>query len=219
MNITTIQNFIYNRIKNSSFFNTVAVLNTNKGVTENDVLTALNSSLYTNNKAGVCVIVLDPVKEIKSPNLPNPTYDVTFTIRTIVDPVINSDTTYGANKDVQLISLELDRLLHHTRILEGLLFASGSEPTQFDDGKIMIENTYTIANSSIPVQAKVKTPTISYNTLDGKATLSCITDGVAIYYSTDGSYPSTLYSAPFTASSGVIAFATKANMRDSDITT
>lgn len=72
---------------------------------------------------------------------------------------------------------------------------------------------------------KVATPTFSYNNL--KLTISTATEGATIYYTTDGSTPSTtnanaqVYSAPisFSSNTTVKAIAVKADFNNSDVAT
>jgi hypothetical protein len=216
MNIAQVQNFIYNRIKNAQYFNDITVLNTSNGVTENDVLTSLSTFLPSGGKSGLCIIILPAIKQFKNPNIPTPTYDVNFIVRVMEDPKVNTDPTYGCNKDVQEVSMEVDKILHQTRILNNLLVADSSEPSIFEDGKIMIDSTFKVSSSKIPVDAKVAAPTITKGDLN-LITITCTTSGASIYYSIDESYPTILYTTPFTSTTDVIAIATKTDMRSSDI--
>ena len=67
-------------------------------------------------------------------------------------------------------------------------------------------------------------PVITYNSANGEVTMSSVTDGATIYYTTDGSDPttsSTLYSSAFTVSSTTVikAIAVKAGLANSSLAT
>lgn len=75
-----------------------------------------------------------------------------------------------------------------------------------------------------PFVAKVETPSITFDPSTNQVSISCGTDGAAIYYTTDNTDPtssSTLYTAPIKLVSGnsftVKAIAIKSDMDDSEI--
>lgn len=75
-----------------------------------------------------------------------------------------------------------------------------------------------------PFAAKVATPVISFDSSTNQVSISCDTDGAAIYYTTDNTNPtssSTLYASPIQLTSGdsftVKAIAIKSGMNNSEI--
>lgn len=75
-----------------------------------------------------------------------------------------------------------------------------------------------------PFAAKVATPVITFDSSTNQVSISCDTDGAAIYYTTDNTAPSsssTLYASPIQLSSGdsftVKAIAIKSGMNNSEI--
>jgi hypothetical protein len=218
--LDNLQDYIYGRLTASYYFADITVLNARNGITESEIEQALGTLTAKNNKMGVCVIVLPVIREVIQPNHPGPQYELLASVRILEDPVANNDTTYGTQKSAQKISLEIDKLLHHCRIIDNLvLYASKSEPLQFEDGKNAVDCIYS-ARGALQPTAKVATPSITINVT---ATLTCATASASIYYTTDDSYPSaqnptaTLYTAPFNfAGDYITAVAYKTNLQPSD---
>jgi hypothetical protein len=155
------------------------------------------------------------------------------TVDKVATPVITSSDVTGG-KQISITCTTNSATIHYT--------TDGSTPTAAStlySGAFTLTSSTTIqaiafkvdfidsavANFAVTV-SKVVTPTISSNEVSGgkQITLSSATAGSTIYYTTDGSTPtteSTLYSAPFTVTSNATckAMASKGGYIDSEVAT
>ncbi|MBQ6098007.1 MAG: chitobiase/beta-hexosaminidase C-terminal domain-containing protein, partial [Bacteroidales bacterium] len=80
----------------------------------------------------------------------------------------------------------------------------------------------TAVTKTITLKARCQTPTFSFSNTNNQVTISTLTGGATIYYTTDGSEPTTssnVYSAPFTQSTAatIRAIAVKSGTSDSEV--
>lgn len=179
-------------------------------------------------KAGASAQVLMPASDQLDPNVGGPRLDVLLTVRIQELVVINMGPS-GTLKTAEEIAERVIQLGHHFIPAGGnmLLFAD-MVPTDAFDPKVTIDVTFRVQSGLVSLP-KVARPVIAPATgaAPQSVTLTCATPGAAIYYTTDGSYPSsanetaTLYTAPFTQATAatIRAAASLANYQQSDVTT
>lgn len=205
----------------------VAVLLQRKGVTESDVESAL--SVFNDRgtgKLGAAVIVLMPSLTPQSPNLPSAEYDVRITVQVIEMPLVNLGDT-GSGISAEQLAQRVRQLFQVFSNGYGSSFTfAGMEPIAVSAGQISYGVSFTRLAGD-PFDGKVATPAIEGDSDDAPATvtITCGTAGAAIYYTTDGSYPSsqntaaTLYTVPFAQADAttIRASAEKADLLSSNI--
>lgn len=194
------------------YFADVAIILQRKGVTEKEIQQRLSVRNARSGKIGACVLVLIPGADVVDPNLPGPRLGLVQSFVVLVHPTIN-DGDLGTGKDPEDIAEKLLQLFHHARLSGGAVLTGGANaivPNDSFDGLIGQQvNLNTFGGPAAP--SKVGTPTIAAdnsNTSPCTVTMACGTVGAVIWYTTDGSYPSSenplalVYSAPFTQPTG-----------------
>jgi hypothetical protein len=208
------------------YFSQIATFVQHKGVTENDIQTALAVLNQNGGKLGACVIVLMPVI------VPDPKdgigieYFIQETLQVIEQPIFNLGPT-GTQKNAEEIAEYLRGLLRvFTTGLGGTYVFDGMEPIPRDAGQISYGVKFKrLSRDARP--AKVATPILSSNSPSAPAnvTITCATAGAGIWYTLDGTYPSSVnpsathYTAPFNQGSActVRAAAEYAGLQQSNI--
>lgn len=223
------QEDFFERLKADPFFSDVTVLLQRKGVTDSDVDEALSVLNEKAGKIGACAIVLLPSQSPEDPNVPGPRYQIIQTVQIIEQPLFNLGDT-GTGKSAEQISQRVRQILHHfSNGYGGTYNFAGLEPIAADAGKISYGVKFSRAGGDAAI-AKATLPTISTTPAVGPATgwditLTCATLGAAIWYTTDGSYPSSananahLYGAPFNQATAATlrAAAEKSGMQQSNV--
>jgi len=214
-NLDKLQRMMADRLRADSFFADIAILEERKGVTSDDVLTALSTMNERNGKLGACVMVRMAMREARSPDLPSPEHRVTLPVAVFETPLFNRAEPQGTLKTADLISQHVERVLHgfQAHDLSASLHTEGTIPDNYQDGtlELVVNFSTQTFGQYLPV---VSMPRIEVSA--GEATLTSNTAGASIYYTLDGSYPGTdasLYSVPFSVNAGqtVRAVAYKAN--------
>jgi len=211
------QDDIYARLLADPFFKAgVPVLERRKGITESDVQAALSTMNQANGMVGSVAIVLMPVLSGQDPNAPGPRYTVRYTVQVIDYPVIRRQSKGGTGMSAELICDRVREILHLLNFGRGQTLAFDRlEPTQEPAGMVGYGVTFRRIGTDAP---PVGCAAVGISPLSGgvnpilpgpqTVTLTCATAGAAIWYTLDGSYPSsvnpnaTLYAAPFVAPPG-----------------
>jgi len=215
------------RLQADPYFTDIAVLIQRKGVTDSDIDVALSVLNERTGKIGACVVLLMPALAPESPNVPGPLYRIITTVQVIEQPLFNLGDT-GTGKSAEQIAQRVRMLLHHfsngygaTYVFDGLL------PLGADAGKISygVKFSRQAGDSASP---KVAALTISATDTKAPATvqITSATAGATIWYTTDGSYPSSAnanahtYGAPFPQATAatIRAAAEKAGLQQSNVT-
>lgn len=200
------QEDILYRLLGDSYFADITVEKQRDGVIAADITKKLSVFNAKGGKVGVYVLVLMP--DLAPPSgregAPGPEYIVRPGVQIWESPTINLGSQ-GTGKSAEAIATRVRQLLHlfDPGARSTYTFAS-MEPAEAPKGQLSY--VVTIARSARDERLpKVATPTI---TLAGAlpavtVTLACATGGASIYYTTDGTPPSsanaaaTPYTAPF----------------------
>lgn len=179
---------------------------------------------YRNGKTGACIIIADmAVSGMESNNTPTPVMEVAFLIECLEDVLINAGadgTGINAGQLAARVTQSL-HLLHVDDRFSGLALDKNEgivEIAMKQKGQRGWSLRFVAGSSSFAKVASVQSVTATFAA--GAITLLCATSGASIYYTTDGSYPSsanpaaTLYVTPVTLASGTLvrAAAEKADM-------
>lgn len=214
------------------FVDTVKVFSQRKGITENDVMTALGAVNQQGTKSGLVAIVLIPSLIPESPNAPGPYYFTRYPIQVIDWPVMRRNATTGAGMSAETLAERIRMIVHFWGTGRGqALVFDGMEPAPQDDPTKVSYILYfkKLGGDKAPVKCATVGITPASGAAPQTVTLTCATASAAIYYSTDGTYPSSqaaaatpatsfLYSAPFSVATAatVRAAAEKTNLQQGD---
>lgn len=199
-----------------SFVNTVKVFAQRRGITENDVMTALGATNQQGQKTGLVAIVLMPKLTTDATAAPGPRYFTRYAVQVIDWPLMRR-VAGGAGISAESIAERIRIILHYFAFGRGqTIVFDGMEPALLED---QTQVSYILYFKRLSVDnpgSKVVAPTISpkEGAVPQVVTLSGQTAGAAAYYTTDDSYPSsqnptaTLYSGPITISSACTLRAT-----------
>lgn len=184
---------------------------------------------YKDNKAGAAVIISVPIPEAIDEELPGPQLEPVIRARVIENPLVNMGEL-GTKLSAEQICLNLLHSLHHwdPGTGNGPLRAEKKpmEPVENYPGKVVYDCLLRTRHGLDPA-IKVATPIVTQNSALPTAgvTMSCLTPGASIYYTTDGSLPwpgneaASLYQNSFELAEAVTlrAAAYKAGVQGSDI--
>lgn len=227
---------LYGRLLAAPALAEVKVLFQRKGVTDNDVLTAL--SVFNEGdtgKLGCCCIVLMPALTLSSRNdggkpyseAPGPRYFIDLVVQVIEMPLISLGDG-GVGLSAEQVAQFVRTIGHHfANGFGGTYTFAGMEPIPVSDGQVSYGVHFTRMAGDAH-QPKVAAPSItsdSGGSAPGNVTITCATLGAAIWFTTDGSYPSGKnpaaleYSGPFVQATAatIRAAAEAADFQQSDI--
>jgi hypothetical protein len=211
------QDDIVQRLVTDPFFQqAVPVLEQRKGITESDVQIALSTANQQNGSIGTCAIVLMPRLAGQDPNAPGPRYTTRYPVQVIDWPLVRRQSTGGSQVSAEQICDRVRQIIHGFNMGRGqMVYFDKLEPVAIDDGKISYIVTFKKLGSDFP---PISCAAVGISPLSGGVspslpgpvlvTLTCATSGASIYYTIDGTYPSSegdtavLYSGPFTAPAG-----------------
>lgn len=210
------------------FADTVKVFSQRKGITENDVMTALGAVNSINGLAGLVAIVLMPAIIPDAPDAPGPRYVVRYPIQVIDWPTMRR-VSGGSMISAETIAQRIRQVIHGTQFGRGqALYFDGIESAPMRDQSQVSYIIYFRRLGNDPQLARpgnvVFTPASGVAPLS--IVLSCNTPDVDIWYTIDGSYPgpknetAILYTGPFTldAAATVRASAWKTLFQQGDVT-
>lgn len=206
----------------------VEILLQRKGVTESDIETALSvlNSRVEGGKIGACVIIIMPSLTPVSEDVPGPLYSINMVVQVIEQPMFNTGAT-GTNLTAEQLAQKVRMLFQHFSNGQGGTYAfAGMEPIAVAEGQISYGVRFQRQAGDTAAQI-VTMPSISSTgpAAPATVTITCATAAAAIYYTTDGSYPSsaneaaTLYAAPFVQATAatIRAAAEKTGLQQSNV--
>lgn len=188
----------------------------------NQTLTGLR---FQGGKCGVAVIVMIPTADSTEPDAPGPRLTFIPVVRVQEFPPINMGPS-GTGKTAEEVALYVLQMLHQFNFGNNNVLVTASDaltPSDAFDPKLTIDCKF---NQYSGLQRAAKVATVLISPRSGShsqsVTMTCDTAGAAIYYTTNGDYPTdadTLYTAPFTpAAAGTIrAAAIKTDYMQSDV--
>ena len=205
----------------------VPVFSQRKGITENDIQTKLGPLNSKNGQVGLVLIVLMPKLVATEANTPGAMYASRYGIQIIDWPAVRRMASGGSQISAETMAERVRNLLNFSSFGRGQsLFFDGMEPApQADETRISYIVYFRKLGADTWIQ---KAATVAISPQSGAApqtvTLTCATGGAAIYYTTDGTYPSsgnttaTLYSGAIsvTTASTLRAAAELTNYQQSD---
>ena len=188
-----------------------------RGITESDIMTALGA--VQGAKPGLVAIVLMPRLTPDAPGSPGPRYFTRYPVQVIDWPVMRRQAAGGLS--AESLCERIRQILHYQSFGRGqVLTFDGMEPAPMANETQVSYLLYFRRLGMDTPPAKCATCGISPNGGGSPqtVTLACAQPaGAAIYYSTDGSYPSALAAAatpptstPYTAP---FSFATPGTLR------
>jgi hypothetical protein len=181
---------------------------------QDQINSALGALTSQNSKAGLCATVLMPLLTTERPDLPGPYLHLSCTIRIHENVIVNMGAN-GTQIPCEDAAIAAAQTLHlwTPGATAGILRVAPDTitPNSSFEGKV----TYDVLIESdldLPTLTKEFQPFISVT--DGLISIACADPDAAIYYTTDGTLPwpgndtysstATLYTAPFSASSGTL---------------
>jgi hypothetical protein len=158
------------------------------------------------SKQGLVIVTLLPEVTTAEENLPGPPLLVRCEIR-VLENVLANRSSIGTGQRSSQAALAILGALHHHSLGSHALYAEKNpiEPVEVKPGHV--SHAITLFARSNGLQGPGKCAAVDVAMSEGGVTtlttLTTLTAGAAIYYTTDGSYPSatsgTLYTAPFAA--------------------
>ena len=168
---------------------------------------ALACSVRKAGKGGAAVQFLMPIGDNERPNVEGPQLRFVYTIRVQEDPVANFGPN-GTQKTAEEIALKVLQLFHLVMFNGGNCLAADAAtftPSSQSPGRITYD-VRLVSQGTLARPLRVARPVLSVTSgaAPQSVTLTCGTAGARIFYTTDGSYPSsvnlnaTRYTAAFT---------------------
>lgn len=194
----------------SYFIAGIPVLIQRRGITESDVQIKISTANSQNGKIGSVAIVLMPTLTGDAPNSPGPRYWVTYPIQVIDWPSVRRSSPGGSGDSAEEICDRIRQIIHGISFRPGNSISFSSlKPVDVKDGQISyILYFKRLGFDKPPVDCAAVGISPASGTGPLTVTLTCQTAGAAIYYTVDGTYPSSvnptsqLYSGPFVAPQG-----------------
>lgn len=193
------------RLTLDSFTGQTTVFSQRKGITENDIQTRLGALNQKNGLVGLVLIVLMPTLSSDPSNTPAPMYFTRYSVQVIDWPALRRTAT-GVRISAETMAERVRQILHFSSFGRGQsLFFDGMEPLAMQDPNQISYVVHFKKKGADTAVAKVNGVAISplTGTAPQTLTMTCSTVGALIWYTVDGSYPSSLnptavqYTAPF----------------------
>lgn len=149
-----------------------------------------------NGKAGLLIVVMMSEGEVPSPNGPGPALELVQVVRVIENPMINEGTD-GTGLTVEEVStLVLSALHQWTNDGRQALYPAKQAMKEVNLANGVGYDVTFKRLMQLPPRAAVARPVITIN--DPSMTITCATSGAALYYTTNGAYPSPLNGTLYT---------------------
>jgi len=158
---------------------------------------ALSGLVQKAGKCGAAVTLLMPTGDTDKPNIPGPALRFTYTAR--VQEIIGVNMgPNGTQKSAEEIAVAVLQCFHHASLNGRHVLTASADtltPSLEADPKLTYDVRFS-AQGNLAKPTKCAQPIISPSSgaVPQTVTLTCATATAAIYYTTDGSYPSPLNS-------------------------
>ena len=190
------------RLRADPFFDDIAVIEEVSGDLEKNLLRALGTaSAGGTGTVGAAVSVeLPSVRpDRNAQDAPGPALEMIFGVGVLVNRTA-AFSSFGAGKSAEKIALTIANIIHHYSAAGlggqcGPFIFDGMLPFKRPEGNDTAYRLTFRASATVGRSSKVREPAIAPG--ETVVAISCATAGAAIYYSIDGTYPTTLYEAPF----------------------
>jgi hypothetical protein len=220
------QEDIGGRLSADPYFADITVLVQRKGVTENDIEAALSVINEKIGKIGAIAIIIMPELQPDSGQTPGARYFVRTTVQVIEQPLFNLGDT-GTGKSAEQIAERIRQVLHFFSTGRGNVYTfDGMQPIAVEEGKISYGVAFRrVGGDSAIIKVADVEITATGAAAPATVTLACATAGAAIWYTTDGSFPSsanataTQYTVPFAQATAatIRAAAEKSGLQQSNV--
>lgn len=205
VSIAELQTDVGNKLQAEAFFANINVVLLREKLFESEIEAAAIWQTVTNGVSGIGVAVHMPTVRVMDGGSPSPELILDQTISVLEEPNINQGPD-GTGLFAEDVGVAVVQILHQ--------FMLAQDVTLFADGTVMEPNREfpNIRGVDVrlqyrftpPYNAKVSAPTFTWS--GDQLTLASATAGAAIYYTTNGKFPSpangTLYAAPVNVASG-----------------
>lgn len=192
--LTRLQLDVESLLESEAYFSVIPILSQAKGVLDADIDERLGKRGFIENseeKFGCAVVVGMPIVEVPSPEISGPRLDVIIPVAVYERPLVNRDPVSGIGEVAEEIGLQILAAVHGRIVADGVsqIYADSRamDPLPIDDEKTIAYMIYFNCRLGLARRVKVSTPIISGN--GDAVSIFCNTNGAAIYYTTDGSYP------------------------------
>jgi hypothetical protein len=215
--LTDLQDWCAGRANEDSFFQYTTITALRELTIAGQIADALACRTVKGGKSGTALLVMMAGLQCNKPAMDGPNTDGYITFRALEDPKLKTSGSPTAEE----IALHVLSLFHGWApgMLNGSLYASEAavKPSLEFAPKLAYDITFNF-KLVFAQTARVAIPQISY--AGGLVTLLSATGGANVYYTVNGTFPSSstnLYAAPFAAAVGtrVCAMAYKAGMDSS----
>jgi hypothetical protein len=218
------------RLNAAAYFADIALVPFVADTTEDELAKRLGVLKGKSGKVGACILAMLPEVDVETPNVPGPQLVVKQSFLVLVHPELNAGSI-GTQKPAGAIAREVVRLFHHAKTAHLVQTWNARAGAIVPNTEYRKFSAYTVAVSAEwaqDVPPRCATPSGTLTPTDPAIlTLACATSGATLWYTLDGSYPSsanpaaTLYAGPFEVAAACIlsVAAEKSGLQQSSLRT
>lgn len=188
--LSRLQADVTSALESDARFETIPVFSRAKGVTDQDIETALSVLNEQGGKVGACVVVMMPKVEVPNPDPAGPRLEVEICVRVLEMPAMNLDPQIGSLLPAEEIALNVMHILHGRRFTQNIsqLYSSSraAEAVNIDEATVCYD-VFFKCRFGLAAPARVQTPVILGDA--SAVQIGCNTPAATIYYTLDGSFP------------------------------
>jgi hypothetical protein len=188
--LSRLQDDVTSALESDSRFSLLPVFSRAKGVTEQDIESALGTLNEKSGKSGACVIVMMPKIDVPHADPAGPRVEVEIAVRVIEMPLTNLDPDTGTLLPAEEIALNILHALHGRRFTQNIsqLYSStkAAEAVNLDEATVCYD-VFFKCRFGLAAPARVQTPLILGDA--SAVQIACNTPAATIYYTLDGSFP------------------------------